>query len=261
LIALAVLYGASLFAVDDPLSCKIGKEDAAYTPTYHQSSAQPIASGAKADEEIPNCRHPKNRNQHDSCQQRRQANAAEESRCIAERQFWLGLAGLFGLLITFIYSHRQSESARLSADASIRSARALIHAQHEVPAPTSMVFTAQIFNLGKSPAILVRACRCHAFELNPVPLYDSGAVADLTGLIALPDDRPGEGSATRISIQPGYMLGSKTAFYFGFIEYDDVFGQRHRMGFGFQLTAPNMRITRAGGNAYNYDRQIERPQR
>lgn len=114
-IAIGAVVFAEYLAGRDPLRC-YERQRSAQPAAYSQTPA------AVATYQAPNCAVPQDDKQDDLCPQRRMAEAAEESACIARWQFWISMFGLGGLIATVVYAAQNARAATSAAIASAESA-------------------------------------------------------------------------------------------------------------------------------------------
>jgi hypothetical protein len=97
-----------------------------------------------------------NEKRHELCNQWRQAEAAEESAHVAWVQFWVGLAGLGGLMATVIFAAMSANAASAAANAMIDNERPWVGPEtvghNALVANCKIDAWVIIKNTGKSPA-------------------------------------------------------------------------------------------------------------
>jgi hypothetical protein len=160
------------------------------------------------------------------------------------------------------------ETAR-SVEVQIRIEGPLLHAQ-EIMAKRMMPYQviAVIRNSGNTPAILLEECaECQIGidKLPPKPTYGTTRTLDQDLL-----EKGGKHLVFEFLAEDALLSvfdGTAPAILWGNVLYENVFGQRRRMGFGFRTGPPVVIVPdgeseieilhwrRAGGNAYNYDRE------
>jgi hypothetical protein len=252
-------------------------DPALQTASPGQSRARPFQSVYKQ----LDCLKPGSKEEYDSCQQWRSAEATAQQACVAELQFWVGgwisVFGLAGLLGTIVYA---AKSARAAGDAAKEMAREVeVQIRAEGPflfveeivttdnAPSTI--TVRVRNAGKSPAILIEwtlDCQTHLDTLpageptygRPKPLADINLTSE-----GLP--RPLWWYFFGEKLEPTFD-NDAPAVLWGYILYKDIFGRRRKRGFGFR-TAYNRLMgalanesgqllwDSSGGEDYNYDRE------
>jgi hypothetical protein len=185
------LIGAIVFAEHlagrDPLRCK-KSESAAQTNHGAPRPTMPNVGASKPAYQTPDCRVPNSDKEDDLCQQRRMAQGADESACIARWQFWASLFGLGGLICTLLLGIRANLAASQNANAAVAAvdlARKTYVAEHRVwlkvyPVSANSVefkgdkirvsITIEAENIGNHPAANVHlggsAFRARGFAIN-----------------------------------------------------------------------------------------------
>jgi hypothetical protein len=120
---------------------------------------------------------------HELCNQRRSARAAEDATHVAWLQLWFGIAGLVGLGLTVYFA---AQSARAAGEAATQTSRA-VDVQIRIEQPLLMVegiaskisppelkrIEFSVRNLGKTAAVLIEwsADCCGASEIASTPQY------------------------------------------------------------------------------------------
>jgi hypothetical protein len=212
----------------------------------------------------PTCDSPKNRDEAVVCEQRRLAQAVENSAALAASQFWLNVFGFGGVLAALLLSafaamaasraaRAAKDQARMSSESLVSSERAFIFVQsfhaepvHD-PGNGNKILGWNVFvewkNAGKTAT---RNCvqRGNYKEFNrPISAdfdFPNLEVSEYQWLLIGP-------SATvqsrkyfiPIDKVSKIRAGELHAYLWGWIEYDDVFGNipRHRTEYGYKIIA------------------------
>jgi hypothetical protein len=210
-----------------------------------------------------------------SCTEHEKADLHEQRRMAkaAERQVFVAVAGSVFVLLSVVFA---GWAAWAASDAARQAARA-VDIQTRIEGPVLHVHAIKcspkvpntihpiIKNSGKTAAVLIEAsvnCVVKIGTLPPLPAYpvdpqplnqrllEKDKTSDLYCGI------PGDG------LKPLFEKGMPTALW-GYVLYEDIFGRIRRMGFGFRCDysvvlpddSVNLDWRRAGGDAYNYDRE------
>ena len=224
------------------------------------------------------CTTPQNREEADLCQQWRVAKATEEAVALADAQWWLsvwqlavGVVGTGVVTLALIYTRKATEAAVKAAEAAQRSVDTQVRLEQPLlrvsriatPFDDENPYQAIIFeveNLGKTPAVLLRwTASCEAIPSVPVkPEYD--VINEVRGTIVRQDE-PIKHLTAFLSDASDDAVRSRThaLFFWGYFEYEDVFGRTRRTGFAYRgernALIPMLSWNRVGGSAYNYDRE------
>jgi hypothetical protein len=188
----------------------------------------------------------------------------------AEAQVILSVVGSillgFTLWFTRIAANAANEAAAQTArsvETQIRIEQPLLFITH-IFDPSHGRAAFDVRNLGKTPAVLVATFA--AFEardtLPDLPNY--GRPRRILGKILQPDDS--EQFTTPVDKDEYLAIYDyqQTAFFWGYLQYEDVFGRTRVAGFGFSgdpmmdddgNIVPGLLWSRVGGKAYNYDRE------
>ena len=221
------------------------------------------------------CSQAKTEKEYELCQAWRAASAAQEAADAAWTQIyisWVGLAGLLAtVILTGIAAVAAAKAARETArsvDAQIRIEGPFLHLQeiktfHQTP----KVIHPVIMNSGNTPAVLIGyvvECVLGTDKLAAEPTYGTPIELDEEIL------EKGKTHTLFVSLRGEglrhYFRDGGTIAVWGFVSYEDVFGRLRRRGFGSTTSiaygdegddnlTPIWR--RAGGKAYNYDREEE----
>lgn len=211
-----------------------------------------------------------NERYHELCNQWRAAEYAQEAARVAWIQLWFGIAGIVGLGLTVFFAAQSARAAGEAAQHTARSVETQIRIEQPLLVVTHIFDPAHgraafdVRNLGKTPAILSAffATFDVADYLDEHPWY--GRPTRILGKVL----QSGEGDQFTSVVKPDDSQAiydyQETAFFWGYLRYEDVFGRTRTVGFGFSghpMTDDDGNVvggllwSRAGGDAYNYDRE------
>ena len=198
-----------------------------------------------------NCERPKDHDEADLCEQRRQAQAAEDAVWWTRFQTCLGILGMAGVVGTLIYAHATLRHSSLTAR---RQLRAYIDAdapRFEALAPESI--TVKIHNGGQTPAYRVRS------HLN---WYRTNAGEPIAAEYAFPDHLSIDPTTSVGTVHQGkermfsfkfnageierVKAGETDLYFYGHIDYEDVFGETHVTRFFYRYFPAMKDGTHAG---------------
>ncbi len=223
-----------------------------------------------------NSAEPTDHKEYDLCQQWRMAEAAQQAVRAAYLQTMIGWLGLGGLIATVIYAAKAAFGAVDAASSAAKSVEdtvrieqpiVLIHKIHpgEYGAPTVPIEFC-ISNFGKSPAILIEVF-ARSYLHDELPPHPPEVPEDLKPLAERVQGRvlePGKPMTQRALSVPReddfqeFTSGqTKKRYLFGHVIYEDIFGQKRKTGFGFQLLGAYVAVSRVGGKTFNYDIEIK----
>lgn len=233
----------------------------------------------------PHCDKPESAEEADLCAQRDMAEAARGLYHLTLGQLIVGALGLGALLWTLYYARVTASEARRSANAAIDAAEAaaravdvqtradgpFLHIQRIRMFLDTAVVHPEVRNSGKSPAILISAsveCLIGRSSFLGDPVYMNVRSLDGT-IVEAGKSSPLFGSAfDGNEVRP--LVPEECAIAWGRVVYEDVYGNRRCLGFGFACETwfdpqsydsagrpnpPEPIWVRAGGMAYNYDIQ------
>jgi hypothetical protein len=181
-----------------------------------------------------------------------------------------GVVGMFVAVFAWLAARASAESAKISADTSRMAERAYVRMSHLPPglvfagrASEEVSVTVKISNSGRTPANItaVGLTLWTDRELPKEPPDPDPAKAQTTAFFLSADDHF---FVSRAETRPIPLLdeirnSDRPAWLFGYVDYTDTFGRRHRSGYA-RRHDPNQANnlvfeTKAG---YNYD-QEKRP--
>ena len=231
------------------------------------------------------CTKPQDHDAADLCEQRRMAQAAEDSVWWARVQAWLGGLGFAGILITLIFSGLGTRVAarqvRLSRQALIYTDRAFVYPFQVIWAAVKDVKTDKVQlwrlsiqwkNSGNTPTRHLRMWTNLSAKTEPIPddfSFPDLGTGDIPTFIAphnTVDSVPLDLSLDDLEL---LIANNRHIYAWGWVEYDDVFERtpRHRTEFCYKFTAggnprdPNrMTFNWTTHNKYNgADEECETP--
>ena len=248
LIGVIFWTSAALGQTGDPSDTPQDPKPAAQqTKPIEQPSLAPVEQDTRSREHKSLCDSPKNAEEADLCQQWRMAEAAEKQAKWTQRQFWITVAEVAGLLLTVGFVAWTASVAVRSAKAAEAAVKITSDtAQHQLRAYVSrkniiwkrnidtngglMNFDVVIVweNCGATPA---RRCRSRInsnFFKNAIPKDFDYADSEGDDLVTeLSYIGPGQiiQSSARVSVVDAQAVArqEKSLFVWGWIEYDDIF--------------------------------------
>jgi hypothetical protein len=216
-----------------------------------QATIEPIVS----DWYRPDCNQPKDREDADLCEQRRMAQAAEDSLFLSTIQIFLGIAGSGLLLWTLFYNRIAAKAAADAAKAAAESADALMDAErpHMIATDLAIVGAAQppddkgmvtlqltfrFVNCGRSPATLTGFVLLFVIDdkLAQNPNYENPVL--LRFMIA-PNGQYGSTAPSFLRADANDVaklhMGQYEIWLYGKLEYDDQFERHHKYRFAYLM--------------------------
>jgi hypothetical protein len=201
------------------------------------------------------CERPNDHDAADLCEQRRMAQAAEDSVYWARVQALIGFFGFVGVLITLVFTGQGTRAAsrqvHLSRHALISTDRAFLFPKGCVLQASTSVESKQIQhwliymqweNTGKTPPRYVRTQSVRTILPSRLPNdFDFSSfyvVADIQLLIPPGNIIQSDRFIITLEQMDDIIAGKQHLYFFGWIEYDDVFEgtPRHRTEFCHYMT-------------------------
>lgn len=225
---------------------------------------------------LPNCTRPKDHDEADLCEQMRMAEAAKDATQAAWIQLGVSVVGLIAIVATLIVNAMATQAASSAAEHAGRAVEVQIRIERAFlivgaitirkSDPDEVEFDLQ--NIGKTVGVLTEwsaACR-GVQEISATPIY--GEARETRRVIWPQDSDTFFASIGDPQEVETVISGDVPIFVWGYFKYEDVLGRTRASGFCYCGQLPsipgrrgtiNLDWTRAGGEAYNYDRE-EKPQ-
>lgn len=228
-------------------------QDAPTTPQQQQQTPVPPPSinqqSTTADYYKINCERPDGHDAADLCEQRRMAQAAEDSVYWARVQALIGFVGFVGVLVTLIFTglgtRAASQQVRLSRHALISTDRAFCfpkdtiwrHVDDAEGRIQQWRVAVRWENSGKTPPRYVRIQTVAMVGINEIPNdFDFSSIPiTVNTQLLIPPNNTIESDELPVTLEQteDIIAGRQHLYIWGWIEYDDVFERtpRHRTEF------------------------------
>lgn len=262
--AILLAVAIATFTTQAPINYFDARDDCVETRQQQSRTNDAVAIKENAPADVSAQRH-EAREEEDLCAQRQMAESAKEQAAYS----------LLGVLLLFLTLVSTAWAARAASEAAKQAARS-VDVQVRIEQPLLLIgplrtdmdqaeITYSVENLGKTPAVLIqRSVYYEALDDLPAePRYDR--VITIRDMILRPDSEPLKLTVLgKDGTAPAVMIDHATAYFWGYFRYEDVFGRTRKMGFCYRCDpmsddpgglAYHILWSRAGGKAYNYDRE------